>query len=144
MNDNLIINYSKEENRGYFATNAYTFKWNWLKFILSKLKIIKVYDEMRITFEKKRIDRNSIKDQIYKILNELRIDAKEVNFIIIGRKQAMMLDDEFYSIEYHEQLTYFDNGIRRICNVEIQINPYIDGIVPFLKGSTNVGGCYEK
>ncbi len=132
MKDNLIVNYSKEKTYNYILIDAYTFKSNiiakLIKKILLILKIIKQDVNQTVEFHKKVINTTTVLAKINAVIRELRINQEDIYCILIGRKQVGMLDDEFFTAAYIEE---FKDGYN-YRGINIQINPYIDGIVPVL------------
>ena len=133
MKEELIVNYTKEVKPYYVKTDSYKFKWNWLKKTLLFLKLIKEYEDSFVEVKSKVIDKKNIEKQIIAMLNEFMINNERIDYIVVGRKQARLLDDEFVKITYSSQFRFSDRGIRTFRDIDIVINPFIDGIVPILK-----------
>lgn len=131
MNENLFItNYAINKRCSWIKTDAYRFKWKWLKKILLFFRLIKEFEEEHLAeVTKKVINREDIKKQIISILTELEIEAKELDYMVIGRKQVHLLDNEWFVATYNENFKY--DFIWH--SIPIKINPFIDGIVPILK-----------
>jgi hypothetical protein len=134
--ENKIINYiMKEDKIPYLMKNTYTFKKinkfiNWIIKKLLKWNVIEEYNDYKTTIRRAEISTDKIFDLIKDQLNFMRMRGENPTKAILGFKQMQKLEVECYSIlNFYTNIMYFDNGLQKVLNLEVTLNPYIDGVV---------------
>ena len=137
MEKQTIINYKISEDVQYVAVpNVYEFKTKhkiveFLIKVLVKLKVISTYQQGRITYKAVEIKY----DKVYELIEHLFRELYSSNFstprkIILGREQMQKLGTEMYEkANFMIPLEINGRDGMKYRNVEIEINPRIDGVV---------------